>query len=1278
MMPHKMREEHYSTLIRMLRQNMKYAGALRINAIADLFRSFWVPSQTGNERPDKSLESHPLQGTYIETPFDELLAILILESQRNRCLLIGDASIETLSEVQQEALHQRGIFFQQSFCADPTLNSENKVIATGAPYQPTLSAFWEGRDITRKTEQNEYPDREARDQDIRERTLQRIEILSQLEHAGLLPEGLSPDPVSSPHMTAELTTAIHQQLARTQAPVLLVRFEDMLSPTAPSSLPHPSAPSENALPLESSTNGLEILSTPSVLSICQILQQERPRRQTASPFLDGGHSTRSRLSIPRATYRLQFNRHFTFRQAAELVPYLHRLGISHCYASPLLTAREGSQHGYDITDHKSLNQEIGSLEDFRHLAKTLADHDMGLIVDIVPNHMGSGKDNPWWMDVLENGPSSMYADYFDIDWQPQAEDLQNRILLAILGDAYGHILEKGELHLSFEAESGRLWLNYHENRMPICPESYPTVLGARLDMPANRLDPYEDALLEYRSILGALTNLPVEVSGNMARKEERMRERTVALNRLAQLCQKVPEVHRFIEENVQDFQVQPENPATQVRLHRLLDQQHYRLANWRVASDEINYRRFFDVNDLAAIRTEDPRVFNDTHALIFDLIEEGLIQGLRIDHPDGLYNPAAYFHRLQEEATQRLASGNGPLKTNAEDRPLFVLIEKILAPFERLPETWAVHGTTGYEFTNLVNGLFVRPESEKEMSRLYTKLLGYKVNFDELVYECKKLIMKSALNSELAVLSHQLHRLAKRNWISRDFTLHHLHEALMEVIACFPVYRTYVTPGKVSKKDREYIEWAIRAAKRRSLTSDTSIFDFIHQVLLLELVPESVSTEQESTSFHQAVTHWAMKFQQYTGPVMAKAVEDTSFYRYNRLISLNEVGGDPRQFGTSVATFHHNNIERARRMPYSMLSTSTHDTKRSEDVRARINVLSEMPDDWYKHMVLWRRMNRNLRRTLDGGKQAPTINDEYLFYQTLIGIWPLKTPHREELESLANRMGYYMLKAAREAKRHTSWVNPNEDYEEALSHYVRGVLLRDSRLFLDDFNTFQKRLTRFGLFNALSQTLLKLTSPGVPDIYQGQETWDFSLVDPDNRRPIDYNHRQTWLEQLQPYLRLNRESLTDEASPAIQQSLQEMLNHMSDGRIKQYVVATTLAFRAQHADLFREGAYLPLEVTGTAADHVIAFARQWEGRHAIIVAPRLLYTLGLRRHEAPGSKRLWKDTAISLPPALQNSTFRNVFTRTTLQSGADEAQLPLSEVLRDFPIALLTETTPSA
>jgi (1->4)-alpha-D-glucan 1-alpha-D-glucosylmutase len=914
-----LRTDRYQFWIDSIRQPMQHAGALYIQSIDNLFQDFLDDGD----------------GQYVE----DLLGILALESHRQHCMVIGGDFSSSLPPQNEKMLLQWRIFPAQaiqlplpSSTADQpewrTREKTEALISLRTKNQPSLAHFWEGRDIIQLTggAQSELL-KEQRDKQITQRTLQRISILQQLEAQGLLPDGLTPDPLTAPLMTPELCAAVHELVAREPAQLFAVQLEDLLPSFDKSHVETGATEELNRVPVP-----VEIWGTDAkLLAVAHAISQIRPssKQQIITREITVLEpDQRVSLLTPRAIYRLQFNQHFTFRDATNLVPYLNRLGISHCYASPLLKARSGSPHGYDITDHQQFNQDIGSIEEFQAFSDKLRMHGMGLILDIVPNHMGAGKDNPWWIDVLENGPASLYADYFDIDWHPLSDDLQNKILLAILGDSYGKILENGDIQLRFEAETGRFWLHYWEHQVPVDPATYPIILGHRLEVLETRLGHNDSALLEYRSLLSAFENLPA------FNKEERARERTIALNRLISLYQQTPEMLQFIEENAQDFQSKKEHPTSLSRLNRLLEKQNYRLANWRVASDEIN--------DLIAVRVEDERVFRDTHELIMSLIEQRLVQGLRIDHPDGLYAPAQYFHRLQTEAARRLGiSEQGFWHLGSPELPFYILIEKVLARFERLPEDWAVQGTTGYEFANTVNGLFVCQDNEKEFTRLYEKFIGHKVDFDALCYESKKLIMKTALNSELGVLTYQLHRLSKAHWCYQDFTLHNLRSALIEVVACFPVYRTYVTEQNISQKDREYIEWAIRSAKRKNLSTDESVFDFLHAVLVTD-----VELTREADDFKNAVVHFAMKFQQYSSPVMAKGVEDTAFYRYNRLVSLNEVGGDPKQFGHSVAHFHYQNLDRAKQTPHTLLATSTHDTKRSEDVRAKCSMGLKGDSSW--------------------------------------------------------------------------------------------------------------------------------------------------------------------------------------------------------------------------------------------------------------------------------------------------------------------------------------------
>lgn len=938
------------------------------------------------------------------------------------------------------------------------------------------------------------------------------------------------------------------------------------------------------------------------------------------------------MRVPRATYRLQLNKDFTFADATGLVPYLAELGISDLYASPYMQARPGSTHGYDITDHNALNPEIGTKEDHKLLIDTLHEHGMGHLLDWVPNHMGVGTDNRWWLDVLENGPASPYAHFFDIDWYPTNRGrLSGKVLLPVLGDHYRVVLEDGNLELKFDPDEGSFSVNYYEHHCPLDPKTYPMLFEGLSELP-------EDMhTLEFKSLLTAFGNLPDQSVEDEESVAERSRDAAIHKSRLARLYAESPEVADAIEECVRRVNGEAGDAESFEALHRVLEEQAYRLVYWRVASDEINYRRFFSINDLAGIRVEDEQVFEETHRLVLDLIREGKVDGLRLDHPDGLYDPAGYFHRLQRAAAEALDS--------REDEPLYVLVEKILASHEGLPDDWPVAGTTGYEFTNLVNGLFVDPAGEAGMERAYRRFIGRSVDFEELLYDCKKTVMRSELASELNVLSRRLLRLSEYGRRTFDFTINVLRDALTEVVAHFPVYRTYITSEGLSETDRRYVDWAVARAKKQSTAADTTVFDFIHEVLLLE-----VDGPQD---YKDLAVAFVMKFQQYTGPVMAKGMEDTALYDYNRLVSLNEVGGEPGRFGVSVAAFHHLISERAKRWPHAMLSSSTHDTKRSEDVRARINVLSEIPGEWRGQVVRWARTNRSRRREVNGA-EAPSRNDEYLIYQTLVGAWPLEPLDEKGLAEFRERIKAYIEKAIREAQVHTSWVNVNEEYEAAVADFIDGMLTpSETNLFLEEFTPFMRRIARVGALNSLSQTLIKLSAPGVPDIYQGNELWDLSLVDPDNRRPVDYGLRETLLAELD-------DPGTDTA---------RLLDAWRDGRPKLHLTRRTLKLRQETPDLFEKGEYIPLEVSGPQADHIVAFARVRGGEAVITVAPRLYASLTGQDSPLTPDPGVWSGTRVVLPEDLTGAEFRNVLTEETVR--AEDAYLPAEALLRSFPVALL-------
>lgn len=993
----------------------------------------------------------------------------------------------------------------------------------------------------------------------------------------------------------------------------------------------------------------------------------------------------ARQHFPTATYRVQFNGKFTFRQATEQIEYLKHLGISDLYASPYFKARADSMHGYDIANHNELNPSIGTEEEYNQMVEQLHQQGMHQILDIVPNHMGIGESsNTWWMDVLENGPSSLYAPYFDIDWKPLKAELTNKVLLPVLGDMYGKVLENKELQLSFNPETGVFILNYYENCFPINPRSYLHVLEYRHDELLEMLGAENDAALEYESILTAIRNLPQRDETERERVLERNREKEIIKRRIAALCNQESRFREFIEQNVETFNGVAGEPRSFDLLADMLENQSYRLSYWRVAAEEINYRRFFDVNELAAVRVDDPAVFEETHRLILRLLSEGKLNGLRVDHVDGLRNPLRYFKSLQRayfmemcrlkldelqvEGEERAAleaglvayfeeelTNNGPLA-----RSLYVVVEKILGRGESLPTNWPIYGTTGYEFTNLVNALFVDQSNQKAFDQIYNAFVGEKIKFADLMYQKKKQIMWVSLASEVNVLTNLLNQVSESDRYYRDLTLNSLRNGIREVIACFPVYRTYVTAKQTvpDKQEQSHVETAVTRAKKRNPTLDPTVFDFIRDVLLLKHF-DNLSAENLAARYN-----FVMKFQQVTGPVIAKGLEDTAFYIYNRLISLNEVGGEPDHFGISMANFHRQQAERQRLWPYSILTTSTHDTKRSEDVRARINVLSEMPQEWKTALTRWVRFNRRKKTAVDG-QAAPGPNEEYFLYQTLLGVWPFGHDPANEAahQELIERVRTYMCKAMKEAKVNTSWMNQNLPYEEAVLKFTSAILdAHDPKnKFLDDFAAFHKKIAYYGSFNSLSQVLIKLTSPGVPDIYQGNESWDLSLVDPDNRRPVDYWRRGQMLSEVQ--------GIEDAAGATA------ILETREDGRIKLFATSRTLNYRQNNRELFDNGSYTPLEAQGTRQDNVCAYARQSNEKAVIVVAPRLLSHLSAKPGETgPVVGKVWAGSYLSLPNSADSGNkYRNIFTNEIVETKEQDGKpvLALEEVFANFPLALI-------
>ena len=988
--------------------------------------------------------------------------------------------------------------------------------------------------------------------------------------------------------------------------------------------------------------------------------------------------------IPVATYRLQFNHRFTLKQASAILDYLRGIGIRDCYASPLFMARTGSLHGYDVIDPTKLNPQLGTREDFNEFSAQLKTRGMGLIIDVVPNHMCiAGSGNQWWNDVLENGPSSHYASFFDIDWSPPKENLANKTLLPILGDQYGRVLENQEIQLVYQR--GAFFVNYYETRLPIASRTSISILNAALDDLKTKLDEDNPHRLELESIITALSYLPPRTETDPEKVRERLREKEIAKRRLSELVAESHEVSVALKKTVKEFNGVRGDARSFDRLEELLAEQAYLLCFWRVAADEINYRRFFDINELAAIRVEEPEVFSSVHELVFRLVKDGHVTGLRIDHIDGLHDPEQYLRHLQggcRKALRRMVSAATATaergsriedRTDASilyprsspqsaiERPFYVAVEKILGHDERLRESWAAHGTTGYDFLNLLNGLFVDTQNADAFGKLYRRLAGVESDFADVAYESKKLILETAMSSELHMLARRLDRISEQSRYTRDFTLNSLQHALSEVIACFPVYRSYIRPkaDEVGEEDRRYISRAIRAAKRRNPTISASIFDFIEWLLLLR-DPELVERpEMSDDDGWRERREFVMRFQQLTGPVAAKGIEDTAFYRFYPLASLCEVGGEPSRFGVSPATFHRRNRERLALWPHAMLASSTHDTKRSEDARARINALSEIPARWYRAARRWQNMNLDLKTAIED-MAAPDANEEYLLYQTLLGAWPLDLAG-EPPQSFVQRIQEYMVKALREAKIHSSWLNPDEEYEQAARDFISKILSPDGA-FAKDFAEFQAPLARAGMFNSLSQTLLKITAPGVPDFYQGTEIWDFSLVDPDNRRPVDYEHRKRLLDSLRDKEADDRSSLAD-----------DLLRSATDGRIKMFVTTGALHYRQNNRDLFERGEYLSLQPAGERDRHVVSFARKIGDKTAIVIATRFFMKL---TPGAPIGRESWGDTAILTGDELAGC-YRDVFTGRSVharkRADGDEGgnELLVAEALAHLPVALL-------
>lgn len=925
------------------------------------------------------------------------------------------------------------------------------------------------------------------------------------------------------------------------------------------------------------------------------------------------------MRVPSSTYRLQFNPAFGLKDASAIIEYLSLLGISDIYASPLFKARKGSPHGYDVIDHNSINPEVGAYEELEALLKRLASLGMGWVQDFVPNHMAYDGSNARLMDVLEKGKSSRYIGFFDIEWDHPYEGIKDKVLSPFLGRIYGEALEAGEIKLTYTDEG--LKANYYDVSFPLRVESYSAFLMHGLKRLTYKLGREHPDYIKLLGILYVLKNL--SWTSESAELEDQV---TFVKRMLWELYTKNPEIKRHIDESISIFNGSPGDPESFNLLDKLLSEQFFKLSFWKIAAEEINYRRFFNINELITLRTDDESVFDNTHSLLFKLIENGAT-GIRVDHIDGLQNPLKYLKRLRNRA-----------------REAYIVVEKILEADEELPRSWPVEGTTGYDFLAALNGVFCDPANESRFTKIYAGFTRMKARYAALFHEKKRLITEMDMMSDVSNLAQMLKLTLMRDRYGSDITLPGLKSAIVEVMAAFPVYRTYVCGESITDADIGYIKEAVYRAvlSRPSLLNELT---FVEKVLTLNY--REYLTEDEKNEWLRFV----MRFQQFTGPLMAKGIEDTLFYVYNRLISLNEVGGSPGRFGLSIEDFHSRMRATAGLRPYSMNATSTHDTKRGEDARARINVLSEMPDEWEAALKKWSGLNRRRKRKA-GSSIVPDRNDEYFLYQTLIGTFPLEGGMDEYRE----RIKAFTIKAVREAKIHTAWLKPDREYEEAFIRFVEG-LLRDypDNPFLKEFLPFQKKIAWYGMLNSLSQLVIKSAAPGVPDFYQGTELWDLSLVDPDNRRPVDFTKRKEMLEAIRKRMEEDRAEL-----------IRELLSSPEDGRIKLFATHAALTGRRAKRELFRDGSYVPIEVNGKLSRNLVAFARVLGKEAAIALAPRFMSDVVAEKSWPAGE--IWEGTRFGAPKGLEGISFKDIFTgnRSTL-SGPVEA----SAILDLFPVALL-------
>lgn len=927
------------------------------------------------------------------------------------------------------------------------------------------------------------------------------------------------------------------------------------------------------------------------------------------------------MKIPHGTYRLQLNKNFKFTDAEKVIRYLSKLGISDFYFSPILKAQKGSMHGYDVVNPNEINPELGTIEEFSELAESIKKANMGVIVDIVPNHMAYSGENPILIDILENGEFSQYYTFYDVDWEHPFESINGKILAPFLGKFYGECLENKELTLEYDTFG--FSINYYNLRFYLRIESYLKILTYKLYRLRRKLGKDHPDYIKYLGVMYIIKTLPLMTEEDTDRYDQIKFIKRV----LWELFSDSEAIKLFIDQNIKSFNGIEGNPESFDLLDDLLSEQNFRLTYWKVATDEINYRRFFNVNSLISVRVEDDPVFNMTHDLILELFIEGKINGLRIDHIDGLYNPTAYLQKLKS-------------RTNGG----YIVVEKILEIHEQFPETWDADGTTGYDYLNFLNGLFIKKVHKKNFDKIYYQFTGIETDYEELLYDKKRLMLNRHMSGDIDNIARMIKSISGRDRFASDYTFSGLKMALEEIIVLFPVYRTYVTDNELTETDKKTIKDTITKAKA---LNPTLLYElrFIEKILLLDYF--DYITEEEKIEWR----HFVMRFQQFTGPLMAKGLEDTVFYIYNKFISLNEVGGNPGVFGISINYFHEFNNHRFHKLPHSLNALSTHDIKRGEDIRARLNVLSEIPRDWERIIKRWSKLNNNHRKAF-GNSKYPDKNDEYFLYQIMLATFPFD---ESRYDTFIERIEEYLIKAVREAKIHSNWLLPDEEYEEAYKNFFRKICNFDENdVFFKEFLTFHKKISYYGVFNSLSQTMLKILSPGVPDFYQGTELWDLLLVDPDNRGAVDFELREKYLDRIM-----------EEEKKDIKKLITRLFETVETGEIKLFLIHRLLKARKEMKSLFNYGKYTPIKVEGKFKDNVVAFAREYNGHYGIVIATRFLTSIVSEKNMPLGN--VYENTKILIPKNLRKEAVDIITDNELLLV----EKVNVSEILTDFPVAFL-------